>query len=113
MPEPSAVAGRTAVVGERELSIGFRLIGFQDVFEITPQTAQREFQKLVTSDEYSLVIASQSIRAHLTENQRAYADSALKPLVVFVPTPGSPVAEGEGIEALAKRVLGVSLSVPH
>lgn len=113
MPDASAVTGRTAVVGERELAIGFRLIGFQDVFEITPQNAQREFQRLVTSDDYSLVIASQSIRSHLTESQRAHADSALKPLVVFVPTPGSPVAEGEGIDALAKRVLGVSLSVPH
>ena len=113
MPESSPVTGRTAVVGERELAIGFRLIGFQDVFEITPQSAQREFQRLMGSDDYSLIVASQSIRGHLTESQRAHADSALKPLVVFVPTPGSPMAEGEGIEALAKRVLGVSLSVPH
>ena len=113
MPETSAVAGRTAVIGERELAIGFRLIGFQDVFEITSQNAQREFQRLVANEEYSLIIASQSIRTHLTESQRTHADSALKPLVVFVPTPGSPVAEGEGIDALAKRVLGVSLSVPH
>jgi len=113
VPDSSVPAGRTAVVGERELAIGFRLIGFQDVVEVTPQTAQREFQRLVTSEEYALVIASQMIRGHLTENQRAHADSTLKPLVVFVPTPGSPVAEGEGIEALAKRVLGVSLSVPH
>ena len=112
MPEASAVRGRTAIVGERELAIGFRLIGFQDVFEVTPQSAQQEFQKLMTGEEYSLIIASQMIRTHLTDNQRAHADSALKPLVVFVPTPGSPVSEGEGIEALAKRVLGVSLTVP-
>lgn len=113
MPETSAATGRTAVVGERELAIGFRLIGFQDVFEIAPDTAQREFQRLMSSDEYSLIIASQAIRGQLTESQRAHADSALRPLVVFVPTPGSPVAEGEGIDALAKRVLGVSLSVPR
>lgn len=101
------------MVGERELAIGFRLIGFKDVFEVTADTAQREFQEIVTSDEYSLVIASQSVRSRLSESQRAHADSALKPLVVFVPTPGSAAAEGEGIEALAKRVLGVSLAVPH
>lgn len=113
MPEPSANSGRTAVIGERELAIGFRLIGLQDVFEVTPENAQREFLRLLASEEYSLVVASQSIRNRLSESQRAHADSTLKPLVVFVPTPGNVVAEGEGIEALAKRVLGISLAVPH
>ena len=38
-------AGRTVVLGERELAIGFRLIGLTDVVEVTPETAVREFQK--------------------------------------------------------------------
>lgn len=112
MSEPSAHAGRTAVVGERELAIGFRLIGLKDVFEITPETAAREFQRLMASDEYSLVVASQSIRPRLTEAQRTNADASLRPLVVFVPTPGG-ATDTEGIEVLAKRVLGVSLAVPR
>ena len=112
MPETGGHSGRTAVVGERELAIGFRLIGLQDVFEVTPETAAKEFLRLLASDEYSLVVASQTIRAKLTEGQRTHADASLHPLVVFVPTPGA-AAETEGIEVLAKRVLGISLQVPN
>ncbi len=99
------------MLGERELAIGFRLIGLKDVIDVTPETAQTEFQKAITGGEFSLVIASQSIRPRLTENQRAVADASLKPLVVFVPTPTGEY-EVESIAALAKRVLGVSLAIP-
>ena len=111
MPEPRVEVGRTVVLGERELAIGFRLIGLKDVLDVTPETAAREFQKVMTSGEYSLVIASQSIRPRLTENQRLAAEASLKPLVVFVPTPTGEY-EVESIASLAKRVLGVSLVMP-
>ena len=111
VPETGEQTGRTVVLGERELAIGFRLIGLKDVVDVTPESAQAEFQKAMTSGEYSLVIASQSIRPRLTENQRLQADSSLKPLVVFVPTPNGEY-EVESIESLAKRVLGVSLVIP-
>lgn len=98
------------VLGERELAIGFRLIGLKDVVEVTDATAASEFQKAMTNGAFSLIIASQSIRPRLTENQRAAADASLRPLVVFVPTPTGEY-EVESISALAKRVLGVSLSI--
>ncbi len=110
MPDVQANVGRTVVLGERELAIGFRLIGLKDVIDVTGETAQAEFQKAMTSGEFSLVIASQSIRPRLTENQRLQADASLKPLVVFVPTPTGEY-EVESIAALAKRVLGVSLVI--
>ena len=111
MPEPRAEVGRTVVLGERELAIGFRLIGLKDVIDVMPDSAAREFQKAMTSGEYSLVIASQSIRPRLSENQRLAAEASLKPLVVFVPTPTGEY-EVESIASLAKRVLGVSLVMP-
>lgn len=110
MSEKPRDAGRTVVLGERELAIGFRLIGLKDVIEVSPTSAQAEFQKAMTSGEFSLVIASQSIRGSLSEGQRAQADASLAPLVVFVPTPSGEY-EIEGIDKLAKRVLGVSLAV--
>jgi vacuolar-type H+-ATPase subunit F/Vma7 len=108
--DPGASTGRTVVLGERELAIGFRLIGLKDVIEVTPETAQSEFQKAVGSGQFSLVIASQSIRPKLSENQRVAAESSLTPLVVFVPTPTGEY-EVESVSALAKRVLGVSLAI--
>jgi V/A-type H+/Na+-transporting ATPase subunit F len=109
VPETPKEPGRTVVVGERELAIGFRLIGLKDVIEVTPESSVTEFQRAMAGG-YTLVIATQSIRARLSEAQRAAADSSLTPLVVFVPTPTGEY-EVESIEALAKRVLGVTLSV--
>lgn len=109
MPEPSALPGRTLVLGERELAIGFRLIGLKDVVEVTADSCVPEFQKAMANDAFSLVIASQAIRPRLSEAQRAHADASLRPLVVFIPTPAGEY-EVESIGALAKRVLGVTLA---
>jgi V/A-type H+-transporting ATPase subunit F len=112
VPEPKLEPGRTVVIGERELAIGFRLIGLKDVEEVTPETAQLRFQKLLTTSDVNLIIASQSVRDRLTENQRLHAEASLRPLVVFVPPPSGSY-EVESVEALAKRILGVSLKVPN
>jgi vacuolar-type H+-ATPase subunit F/Vma7 len=109
VPETPKEPGRTIVVGERELAIGFRLIGLKDVVEVTPDNSVAEFEKAMSGD-YALVIATQSIRALLSETERAAADASLHPLVVFVPTPSGEY-EVESIEALAKRILGVTLTV--
>jgi vacuolar-type H+-ATPase subunit F/Vma7 len=108
VPDVAALLGRTVVLGEPELAIGFRLIGLKDVVEVTPETSVAEFQKAVSDQRFSLLIASQSIRPRLSETQRAHADASLRPLVVFVPTPSGEY-EVESIGALAKRILGVTL----
>ena len=84
---------------------GYRLIGMQDVVEISPETGAREFQRVMADGRYGLVIASQSVRRQLTEAQRQHAEASLKPLVVFVPPPSGEY-EVESLGALAKRVLG-------
>jgi len=112
VPDTPTAGGRTVVLGERELAIGFRLIGLKDVVEVTPENSVAEFQRVMTDGGYNLVIASQSIRARLSEVQRTHADASLAPLVVFVPTPTGEF-EVESINALAKRVLGVTLAVPN
>ena len=101
----------TVVLGERELAIGFRLIGMKEVVDVEPENASAEFQRVVASGRYSLVIASQTVKKQLTEAQRSFAESSLHPLVVFVPSPSGEY-EVESVDALAKRVLGVTLSIP-
>jgi V/A-type H+/Na+-transporting ATPase subunit F len=112
VPEVNDEPLRTVVLGERELAIGFRLIGLADVREVTPENSVSEFAKVMSSGEFNLVIASQSIRSRLSDQDRIHADSSLRPLVVFVPTPAGEF-EVESIGALAKRVLGITLAVPN
>ncbi|EQD66490.1 vacuolar h+transporting two sector atpase f subunit, partial [mine drainage metagenome] len=83
MPDSTLPTGETVVLGERELAIGFRLIGISRVVEVTPETAGAEFQRVMSDGSVSLLIASQSIRPRLTDAQRAAADASLTPLVVF------------------------------
>ncbi len=97
------------MLGERELAIGFRLIGLKDVVEVTPETAVAEFEKYLGDDRFSLLIASQAIRPRLSEALRVHADASMRPLVVFVPTPTGEF-EVESLSALAKRVLGITLA---
>jgi len=111
VPEAPNDRGETVVLGERELAIGFRLIGLKDVIDVTPENMVEQFERVMDEGRYNLVIASQSIRARLSDSQRLAADSSLRPLVVFVPTPSGEY-EVESINALAKRVLGVTLQVP-
>src|SRR5580693_8557743 len=111
MPESSPGDAGTIVLGEGELAIGFRLIGMKDVVEVTPETAGHEFQKAMTGGKYGLVVASQSVRKSLTDAQRSAAEASLAPLVVFVPGPTGEY-EVESVEALAKRILGVTLAMP-
>jgi len=111
VPTQGGAAGRTVVLGERELAIGFRLIVFKDVVEVTPSTASAEFRRVCDSGEFSLVVASQSVARALSEPARLQAEGSLKPLVVFVPAPTGDY-EVESISSLAKRVLGVSLAMP-
>jgi len=108
--ETGAPQGRTAVLGERELAIGFRLVGMADVTETTPAAAPQEFERLMADDSYSLVVASEMVRRSLSESQRARAEGSLAPLVVFVPSPSGEY-EVESLAMLAKRVLGISLEV--
>ncbi len=111
MPETPPEPGRTVVLGERELAIGFRLIGIKDVVEVVPDTAAHEFEKALSDERFNLVVASQAVRSCLTEALRSRADASLRPLVVFVPSPTGEF-EVESLNALAKRVLGITLAAP-
>jgi V/A-type H+/Na+-transporting ATPase subunit F len=97
-----------AVIGERELVIGFRLIGLRHTYLVDEKNAAKEFQKVFESGEHSLILASRKIQTVLPESLRRAAEHSIQPLVVFLPTPGAG-DEPESIGALTKRVLGVSL----
>ncbi len=108
MDESGAGIGQTAVIGERELAIGFRLIGLQNVVEVTPATASAEFQRLMTRDDINLVVASEGVRRRLSENQRIHAEGSLQPLVVFVPFPDRGIRGGKPRRAREARARNLS-----
>ena len=101
-------SGRIAVVGERELVIGYRLLGIDDTFVVSGEEASKTIQDLFTSGKFSLIIASDSVRNSIPLVFRKKIESSIEPLVIFMPAMEGNIQE-ESIAALAKRVLGISI----
>ena len=78
--------GRIAVVGERDISLGFKLVGIKDVFISEGKDAASTISKLMSSKEYDLIIASYRLKALMSANARHLAETATKPLVIFIPS---------------------------
>lgn len=101
-------SGRIAVVGERELVIGYSLLGIEDTFIATGEEASKTIQNLYTSGKFSLIIASDAVRTSLPMVFRKKIEASIEPLVIFMPALEGNIQE-ESIAALAKRVLGISI----
>ena len=102
---------RLAVVGDRELVIGYRLIGIDDTFIVSDEEdASKKIQELYSSGEFGLIIASNSMRTKLSSKFLAEIEESIEPLVLFMPSQKETSEEGEeSIAELAKRVLGISI----
>ena len=100
--------GKIAVVGERELVIGYNLLGIEDTFIISGEEASKTIQDLFVSGKYSLIIVSDAFRASLPAIFRKKIEGSIEPLVIFMPALQGNIQE-ESIAALAKIVLGISI----
>ncbi len=99
---------KIAVIGEREIALGFRLVGIKDTFIKTGTEAVKVFAELMNEKNFNLILVSEGIKEYMEKNLLRLAETSLKPLVVFIPLPGEE-QERESVESLAKRVLGVDI----
>jgi V/A-type H+-transporting ATPase subunit F len=105
-------SGRIAVVGSRELVLGYRLLGVDDAFTVSPDQAQKVLMDLFNSNKYGLIIVGNEVRKSLSQSSRSKLESSIIPLVVFMPSPyAQQQAEEESLSLLARRVLGVDIQV--
>ncbi len=102
--------GRLAIVGERELAIGYRLIGIDDTFIVDDEEASKKIQELYSSGEFGLIIASDSVRSKIPSKFLSEIEGSIEPLILFLPSLKETTEEDkESIAALAKRVLGINI----
>ncbi len=105
-----AQSGRIAVVGDRELVVGYRLLGVEDAFITGKEDSQKVLMDLFNSGKYGLIIVGSDVRKTLTISSREKLEASIIPLVVFMPAIGAEESE-ESLSIMAKRVLGVDLKV--
>jgi V/A-type H+/Na+-transporting ATPase subunit F len=107
----TAQSGKIAVVGDRELVLGYRLLGVEDAFIASRDEAQKVVMDLFNSNNYGLIIAGNEVRRALSVAARDKLESSIIPLVVFMPPIDSAAPEEESLSKLARRVLGVDIKV--
>jgi V/A-type H+/Na+-transporting ATPase subunit F len=107
----TAQSGKIAVVGDRELVLGYRLLGVEDAFVTTKEDAQKVVMDLFNANEHGLIIAGNDVRKALSAPAREKLESSIIPLVVFMPPIDSATGQEESLAKLARRVLGVDLKV--
>jgi V/A-type H+-transporting ATPase subunit F len=103
---------KIAVLGERELVMGYRLLGIDDTFTMSTDYAEvtKTLQRLMSSKEFALIIVSDSVRYALSQAFRESVETSIEPLVLFLPAFEGNVEE-ESISSLARRVLGISIQM--
>ncbi|MCL4333895.1 MAG: hypothetical protein M1290_06825 [Candidatus Thermoplasmatota archaeon] len=101
--------GRIAFIGERELAIGFKLVGVEDTFIVDKDTYGEKLRELYHSGKFGLILSSNSFTTVLDKKFLNTLYSSVSPLVVFIPV--TKVAEEEGISDLARRVLGINMDL--
>lgn len=107
--KPDAHDGVIAVIGERELVIGYRLLGIDDTFIVTRgDESFKTMENLFFSHKYSMIIASQFIRDYIPSIFRKKIEASIEPLVLFMPLLKGNIEE-ESISSLARRVLGINI----
>jgi len=106
----AAQTGKIAVVGEKELVLGYRLLGVEDATSVGKDEAQKTVLDYFNSGKYGLIIVGNEARRGLSAATREKLESSIVPLVVFMPSTDSAVVE-ESLSKLAKRVLGVDIRV--
>lgn len=99
--------GNIAVIGERELTLGFRLLGVTNAFVAEGEKGAEKFNELFRSGNFTFLMISESLKRFMDRRTLDLIETSTVPLVVFVPLPGG--GDEESIEKFAKRVLGVDI----
>lgn len=97
----------TCIIGEREVVMGFKLIGINDTFITDLPDGVAKLRELFKSGNYDTIMASQSLQKYLKEDELNIYSTSINPLVIFIPVPG--IKEEESVYDLAKRILGIDI----
>ncbi|EQB69999.1 MAG: hypothetical protein AMDU1_APLC00082G0010 [Thermoplasmatales archaeon A-plasma] len=99
--------GNIAVIGERELVLGFRLVGVENSFIAEKEKGVEMLQEMIREKKFSLVMISESIKSFMDQKTLRAVETSTDPVVVFIPLPGGQ--DLESVNDLARRVLGVEI----
>ncbi|MFH0835193.1 MAG: V-type ATP synthase subunit F [Candidatus Micrarchaeota archaeon] len=101
---------KIAVVGEREVLLGFKLAGVSETFECTAEDADEKMNEALSKEGVGILIASQDLYKSFTPKTLKRIEASTKPVVVSIPGKTGATAQGEqSIAMMVKRAIGIEL----
>ncbi|KAA8922036.1 V-type ATP synthase subunit F [Thermoplasma sp.] len=95
------------VIGERDIVLGFRLLGIQHTVIAEGKDLLKKFLEVFENPQCNIIIVSENVKNLMDKRTLRSVEISSRPLVVFIPLPG--VREEETIEEMAKRILGIDI----
>ncbi len=101
---------KTVVIGEESLTLGFRLAGVSEWYDVKGEQAAAKLGELLKRDDVGIIIASSSIRNSLDWRTQNAVEASSKPIVVFVPGRAGGEEESQmSLKELIRRSIGINL----
>jgi V/A-type H+-transporting ATPase subunit F len=93
-----------AVIGDDEFTLGFQLIGIQEIYG--EENYREDIQDLIKRDDIGIVIAEEDRVKELPKRIEKDVNSSVNPVVVTL----SEKAEDENLQEKIRKVIGADIS---
>ncbi len=93
-----------AVVGSDNFSLGFRLVGIDDIFKADNENASNTLEGLLDADDIAIVIVEEELLDAVSRQLRYRVTNAIRPVFVAVGQ-----SSGEDLKEKVKRAVGIDL----
>ena len=102
---------KIAVIGDHDTVVGFRLAGIAQAIAVTQESAEQEFNKIITDQTIGIVIDQDDFARGFSHKTKKTIENLAKPVIVTVPGK-SELVKGEksgSIAEMVKRAIGIEL----
>ena len=102
---------KTVVIGEEGLTLGFRLAGVSESYDLVGEEASKKLGELLKRQDIGIIIASNTIRKGLDWRLQNAVESSSKPIVVFVPGKSAGAAGQDSSEVSLQELIRRSIGI--
>ena len=101
---------KTVVIGESSVTLGFRLAGVSEWYDLEGEQGARKLSELLKRQDVGIIVASSSLRKALDWKLESEIEASSKPIVVFVPNKaGAEEGEETSLQELIRKSIGINL----
>ena len=93
-----------AVIGDEEFTLGFQLIGIQEIYD--EENYKQDIQNLIDRDDIGIVIAEEDRVEELPGRIQQNVNNSVSPVVVTL----SEQVEDENLQEKIRKVIGADIS---